>query len=127
MREGEKIKGAVPSFDDGSVLTIKYLHELEDSVKTRTPLAGRGISITRTDEGAKIGMVNGVTCQYLLYSSVTLNVCSNGEPDEITVLKNDPLNTYTGQVMFIAVTTKPLQVYDKNQPLSYLQIDTTRT
>jgi hypothetical protein len=126
MREGEKIKGAVPSFDDGSVLTIKYLHELEDSVKTRTPLAGRGISITRTDEGAKIGMVNGVTCQYLLYSSVTLNVCSNGEPDEITVLKNDPLNTYTGQVMFIAVTTRPLGFYDKNQPLSYLQIDTTR-
>ena len=127
MKEGEKEKGAIPKFDDGSVLTVKYLHDLEDSIKTRTPLAGAGISITRSDEGSKIGLVNGATCQYLLFNSVTLNVCSNGEPDEITILKNDPLNTYTGQLMFIAVTTKPLSVYDKNQPISYVQIDTTRT
>ena len=127
MKEGEKEKGAIPKFDDGSVLTVKYLHDLEDSIKTRTPLAGGGISITRSDEGSKIGLVNGATCQYLLFNSVTLNVCSNGEPGEITILKNDPLNTYTGQLMFIAVTTRPLSVYDKNQPISYVQIDTTRT
>lgn len=127
MKEGEKEKGAIPKFDDGSVLTVKYLHDLEDSIKTRTPLAGVGISITRSDEGSKIGLVNGATCQYLLFNSVTLNVCSNGEPDEIRILKNDPLNTYTGQLMFIAVTTKPLFVYDKRQPISYVQIDTTRT
>jgi len=126
MNEGEKIRGAVPKHDDGAVLTVKYLHSLEDSVKCRTPLAGAGISITRTDEGAKIALVNGATCQYLLFNSVTLNVCSNGEPDEITILKNDPLNTYTGQLMFVAVTTKPLFAYDKDQPFSYLQIDTTR-
>lgn len=126
MREGSTNKGAVPQFDDGSVLTIKYLHDLEDSIKTRTPLAGAGISITRTDEGSKIGLVNGATCQYLLFNSATLTVCSNGQPDTITFLKNDPLNTYTGQLMFIAVTTKPFTPYDENQPLSFIQIDTTR-
>jgi len=127
MKEGKREKGAVPTHDDGSVLTIKYLHALENSIKCRTPLAGAGISLTRTDEGTKIGLVNGATCQYLLFNSITLNVCSNGEPGEITILKNDPLNTYTGQLMFIAVTTRPLSVYDEDQPISYIQIDTTRT
>lgn len=127
MKEGKKEKGAIPKFDDGSVLTIKYLHELEESVKTRTPLAGAGISITRTDEGSKIGLVNGATCQYLLFNALTLNVCSNGVPEEIIILKNDPSNTYTGQLMFIAVTTEPFSFYDKDLPFSYLQIDTTRT
>ena len=127
MNEGGKEKGAVPTHDDGSVLTIKYLHALENSIKCRTPLAGAGISITRTEEGSAIGLVNGATCQYLLFNAVTLNVCSNGAPEEIIILKNDPSNTYTGLVMFIGVTTEPLSVYDKDQPISYIQIDTTRT
>lgn len=127
MKEGGKIKGAVPRFDDGSTLKIKYLHELEDSIACRTPLAGAGISITRTDEGAKIGLINGATCQLLKFNSTTLNVCSNGQPGEITILKNDPTNTYTGQLLFIAVATQPFSVYDRLQPISYVQIDTTRT
>lgn len=115
----------VPKFDDGSTLTIKYLHELEDSVKERTPLAGSGISIRATDEGSKIEIANGTTCQYLLYNQAIVNVCSNGTPVTLAILKNDPLNTYTGQIMFIAVTTSPTTVYDKDQPFTYLPIDTT--
>jgi hypothetical protein len=126
MREGEKIKGAVPSFDDGSVLTIKYLHELEDSVKTRTPLAGRGISITRTDEGANISLVNGATAQYLKYNALSVNVCSNGVPVEIGFVTKTEDNPYSGIFMVPSVVTIPTGVYDQDQPLSYLQIDTTR-
>jgi len=127
MKEGNKIKGAVPSFDDGSVLTIKYLHELEDSVKTRTPIAGRGISITRTDEGSNISLVNGVTAQYLKYNALSVNVCSNGVPVEIGFVTKTEDNPYSGIFMVPSVVTRPTGVYDQFQPLSYLQIDTTRT
>jgi len=130
MKEGATIKGAVPQFDDGSVLTIKYLHDLEDSVKSRTPLAGRGINITRTDEGAKIGLVNGVTAQYLKFTSLSVNVCSSGVPVEIGFLTKEESNPYSGDLLLICVTTQPSDptaVYDEFQPLSYVQIDTTRT
>ena len=130
MKEGSTNKGAVPQFDDGSVLTIKYLHDLEDSVKSRTPLAGRGINVTRTDEGAKIGLVNGVTAQYLKFTSLSVNVCSNGTPDEIGFLTKQEDNPYSGDLLLICVATQPANtsaVYDQEQPLSYVQIDTTRT
>ena len=130
MNEGEKIKGAVPKHDDGAVLTVKYLHSLEDSVKCRTPLAGAGISITRTDEGAKIALVNGVTCQYLKYTALSVNVCSNGTPIEIGFMAKALTNPYSGELLLIAVATQPANpsaVYDEFQPISYVQIDTTRT
>lgn len=130
MKEGTTVKGAIPQFDDGSVLTIKYLHELEDSIKTRTPLAGSGINVTRTDEGAKISLLNGVTAQYLKFTSLSVNVCSSGAPFEIGFLTKEESNPYSGDLLLICVATQPANtsaVYDQFQPLSYVQIDTTRT
>lgn len=130
MKEGSTNKGAVPKFDDGSVLTTQYLHNLEDSIRARTPLAGRGINITRTDEGLKIGLVNGATAQYLKFTALSVNACSNGTPIEIGFLTKPQDNPYSGDLLLICVATQPANinaVYDQFQPLSYVQIDTTLT
>lgn len=81
MIGGGKEPYSVPKHEDGNVLRASYLHELEDSVKARTPLAGDGISIVRTSLGSTIKISNATTCQILDF-----NVCSNGTPDKIAVL-----------------------------------------
>lgn len=78
---GGKEAYAVPIHEDGSVLRAKYLHDLEGSVKARTPIAGDGITIVRTDLGSTIKISTATTCQILNF-----NVCSNGLPDKISVL-----------------------------------------
>jgi hypothetical protein len=106
MRGGGKESYVVPTHEDGNVLKTKYLHELEDSIKARTPLAGDGISIVRTDLGSTIKISTATTCQILDF-----NVCSNGLPDKISVL---------------CVVTKPgvENLYDNDIPISYAPINT---
>lgn len=103
---GGKESYYVPTHDDGGVLKIKYLHELEAAVKSRTPLAGQGISVVRTDGGSTIQISNATTCQILEF-----NVCSNGVPDKIAVL---------------CVVTKPGydSLYDSNVKVSLAPIIT---
>ena len=81
MMGGGKEAYAVPIHEDGSVLRAKYLHDLEGSVKARTPISGDGITIVRTDGGSTIKIANAATCQILEF-----NVCSNGTPDKIAIL-----------------------------------------
>ena len=103
MKGGDKEGYNVPFFDDGGVLTKKYLHSLEDAVRARTVLPGSGISVIRTGAGTNISFTNATTCQILEF-----NVCSNGVPDKIAVL---------------AVVTKPgYEAYDFNLPISYSPI-----
>lgn len=106
MKGGQSTPYAVPTHDDGGVLRSKYLHDLEDSVRARTPLAGNGINIVRTDLGATIGIANATTCQVLQF-----NVCSNGTPEKIAIL---------------CVVTKPgYDIYDPTEKISYVPISTS--
>lgn len=103
MKGGGKEPYPVPIHDDGSVLRTKYLHDLEDAIRSRTPLPGAGINIVRTGAGASIAFANATTCQILEF-----NVCSNGTPDKIALL---------------AVVTKPgYDLYDLDLPASYAPI-----
>jgi hypothetical protein len=105
MKEGGSQPYSVPVHDDGGVLRVKYLHDLEDSVKARTPIAGVGLSIIKTNIGSVIGLSTSTTCQILEF-----NVCSNGTPDKIALL---------------AVVTKPgIDLYDPEIPISYSPIST---
>lgn len=104
MKGGGKEPYSVPIHSDGGVLRAKYLHDLEDSVKARTPLAGEGISIVRTNLGSTIRLSSSVTCQILSF-----NVCSNGTPSEIAML---------------CVVTEPNTLYDTEKRISYTPIFT---
>lgn len=103
---GGKESYSVPIYEDGAVLRAKYLHDLEASIKARTPLGGDGISIVRTDGGSTIKLSNAVTCQILEF-----NVCSNGQPDKIAIL---------------CVVTKSgyNSLYDNEIPISMTPIET---
>jgi hypothetical protein len=105
MKGGGKEPFAIPVFEDGRVLTKKYLHDLEDAVRARTPIAGVGINLIRTSIGTNIAFNNSTTCQILDF-----NVCSNGLPDKIAI---------------VAVVTKSNFAYDKDIPLSYAPISTS--
>jgi len=61
-----------------SILTKSFFNKLIRRIEATKPLAGDGITITEKDNGFEVsfGEVN----------VVTLNVCSNGTPDTITVL-----------------------------------------
>ena len=106
MIGGGKEPYSVPIHEDGSVLRAKYLHDLEGSVKARTPLAGDGISVVRTDGGSTIKIANAATCQILEF-----NVCSNGTPDKIA---------------FLCVVTRPGYdgLYDNDIKVSFAPITT---
>lgn len=106
MNGGGKEPYAVPNHPDGSVLRAKYLHDLEDSIKARTPIAGDGISVVRTDLGSTIKISTATTCQILNF-----NVCSNGLPDKIAVL--------------CVVTKSGVEsLYDTDEKISYAPIIT---
>jgi len=106
MTGGGKEPYSVPIHVDGAVLRTKYLHDLEDSVKARTPIAGPGLSIVRTNLGSTIKISTATTCQILNFT-----VCSNGSPDKIAVL---------------CVVTKPgvASLYDPDEKISYAPITT---
>lgn len=83
MKGGDKngVK-VVPKHEAGKVLKAKYLEDLENSVRGRTPVAGTGIDIIYTDGGANITVcMLGLD----LGEQVGLTVCSNGVPTVITV------------------------------------------
>lgn len=106
MKGGGKEDYSVPIHPDGQVLKSKYLHELEDSVKARTPIAGEGITIVRTNIGSTIKISTATTCQILNF-----NVCSNGLPDKIAVL--------------CVVTKSGVEaLYDPDEKVSYAPITT---
>lgn len=73
MREAEltEIKGA-------SRLAREFFNRLIRRIECTKPTAGTGIQITQEENGFKISSSE--------YNTVTLNVCSNGEPDTLLVL-----------------------------------------
>ena len=66
-----------------SILTKSFFNKLIRRIEATKPLAGPGITITEKENGFEVsfGAAGGVGFQ-----EVTLNVCSNGTPDTITVL-----------------------------------------
>ena len=106
MIGGGKDPYEVPVFEDGGILTKKYLHALEDSIRARTPIAGAGINLVKTSIGTNVAFNNSTTCQILNF-----NVCSNGLPDKIAI---------------VAVVTKSgiESLYDNDTPISYVPITT---
>jgi len=70
-----------------SILTKDFFNKLIRRIECTKPLAGSGITISEKENGFEIssggggGVVTVVT-----YSTITLNVCSNGTPAEIFVL-----------------------------------------
>ena len=78
----------VPILPDNGLITKKYLHDIEASVKQRTPIAGDNITIKVTDGSYVISatagaLIGGGTAGF---REITLTVCSNGTPGTITVL-----------------------------------------
>jgi len=61
-----------------SILTKSFFNKLIRRIECTKPLAGSGITISEKENGFQVSFEN--------YTVVTLNVCSNGTPDTITVL-----------------------------------------
>jgi len=66
-----------------SILTKSFFNKLIRRIECTKPLAGSGITISEKENGFEVsfGVVGGGE-----FREVTLNVCSNGTPDTITVL-----------------------------------------
>ena len=60
-----------------SILTKSFFNKLIRRIEATKPLAGSGITITEKENGFQVSFEN--------YTVVTLNVCSNGTPDELVV------------------------------------------
>jgi hypothetical protein len=60
-----------------SILTKSFFNKLIRRIECTKPLAGSGITISEKENGFQVSFEN--------YTVVTLNVCSNGTPDTITV------------------------------------------
>jgi hypothetical protein len=67
-----------------SILTKDFFNKLIRRIECTKPLAGDGITISQQENGIQIS--GGGSGSVAGFSEVTLNVCSNGEPDTITVL-----------------------------------------
>ena len=78
----------VPILPDNGLITKKYLHDIEASVKQRTPIAGDNITIKVTDGSYVISATAGALIGGGVagFREITLTVCSNGTPETITVL-----------------------------------------
>jgi hypothetical protein len=61
-----------------SILTKEFFNRLIRRIESTKPLAGSGIAIKQQENGIQISLDG--------YKEVSLNVCSNGTPDEITIL-----------------------------------------
>ena len=85
MKGGDKnAVNVVPRHTAGKVLTAKYLEDLENSVRGRTPVAGQNIAVQYLDGSAIIsvtGTLGGVGEPF------PLTICSNGTPSVVTVLR----------------------------------------
>jgi len=60
-----------------SILTKSFFNKLIRRIECTKPLAGSGITISEKENGFQVSFEN--------YTTVTLNVCSNGTPDELVV------------------------------------------
>lgn len=76
---------AVPDHEAGKVLTVKYLKQMEEAVRGRTPLKGENINILYVDGGAIISVATGAT-GVGGGTPIVLTVCSNGVPSVVTVV-----------------------------------------
>lgn len=80
----------VPVLPDTGFITKKYLHDLEATVRQRTPVAGANIDIKVTDGSYVISSIGDISGAGGVapegFTVVTLAVCSNGTPAEILVL-----------------------------------------
>jgi hypothetical protein len=65
-----------------SILTKSFFNKLIRRIEATKPLAGSGITITEKENGFEVSFGAGGGG----FEEVTLNVCSNGTPDTITVL-----------------------------------------
>jgi hypothetical protein len=68
-----------------SILTKEFFNTLIRRIESTKPLAGSGVSIKQEENGIAIS-IDGIGGGLGGYSAKTLNVCSNGVPDTITVL-----------------------------------------
>ena len=69
-----------------SILTKEFFNKLIRRIESTKPLAGSGITISEKENGFEISGGGSGSGSVAGFSEVTLNVCSNGEPDTITVL-----------------------------------------
>ena len=60
-----------------SRLALGFFNSLIRRIECTKPLAGSGITISEKENGFEVSFEN--------YTVVTLNVCSNGTPDELVV------------------------------------------
>lgn len=66
-----------------SILTKSFFNKLIRRIECTKPLAGSGITITEQENGFEVSFGGAGGGEF---QEVTLNVCSNGTPDTITVL-----------------------------------------
>ena len=86
MRGGDKnAVNVVPRHTAGKVLTAKYLEDLENSVRGRTPVAGQNIAVQYLD-GSAIISVTGTLGGGVAGEPLPITICSNGTPTVVKVL-----------------------------------------
>lgn len=68
-----------------SILTKSFFNKLIRRIECTKPLAGSGITISEKENGFEVSFGAAVVGGGE-FREVTLNVCSNGTPDTITVL-----------------------------------------
>jgi len=66
-----------------SILTKSFFNKLIRRIECTKPLAGSGITIKEQENGFEIS--GGGVGSVAGYTAITLNVCSNGTPDQILV------------------------------------------
>ncbi|NBX97767.1 hypothetical protein EBQ81_02775 [bacterium] len=66
-------------------LALGFFNSIIRRIECTKPIAGDGITLTEKEDGIQISSSGGIAGGSG-FSEVTLNVCSNGVPDTITVL-----------------------------------------
>ena len=66
-----------------SILPKSFFNKLIRRIECTKPLAGSGITIKEQENGFEIS--GGGVGSVAGYTAITLNVCSNGTPDQILV------------------------------------------
>lgn len=69
-----------------SRLALGFFNSLIRRIECTKPLAGSGIAIKEQENGFEISTSGIGSGSVAGYSSITLNVCSNGSPAQIVVL-----------------------------------------
>lgn len=69
-----------------SILTKSFFNKLIKRIECTKPLAGSGITISEKENGFE---VSSSAAGGGGFKKVTLNVCSNGTPDTITLLAKE--------------------------------------